>query len=87
MDSSEGGSPVELEASQINHSASVWAITELGYDIVDWLSLSIGTSTRYPQLTPDSEYRTFFFNRYTAFYFNISIPVDQFVAQVQRWVD
>jgi len=75
----------EVGASRVNHRASTWAIFDVSYDLLDWLWLSVGTSTYYPQLTPDSSYRGPFFNRYTTFYFDVTLPVDRFVSQVQSW--
>jgi len=74
-----------LGPSAVTHTAATWAIFDLSYDVLDWLSLSIGTSTYYGQLATDSSYRTPIFNRYTNFFFDVTIPVDQFVAQVKSW--
>ena len=76
---------VEVEASDVNHRAAVWGIIDVSYDLLDWLWLSAGVSTYHPQLTPDSGIRAPFLNRYTAFYFDVTIPVDQFVDQVRTW--
>lgn len=81
----ENGPTVELGESNVNHRASAWMIFDLSYDVLKWLSLSAGVSTYYPQLAPDSTYRAPVFNRFTAFYFDVAIPVDAFVAQVQEW--
>lgn len=80
-----GGTTETLPGSKINHKASTWFILDVTYDVLDWLSLSIGTSTFYSQLRPDSSYNVPFFNRYTNFYFDITIPVDRFISQVQTW--
>jgi hypothetical protein len=89
----DGGSyPVEyapevaVGESEINHRASVWGIIDVSYDLFAWLWLSVGVSTYHPQLTPDSNIRAPFLNRYTAFYLDVTLPVDQFVNQVQSWV-
>lgn len=79
------GSVFAVEESAVNHRASLWAIFDVTYDLVDWLSLSVGTSTYHPQLAPDSSYYGPFFNRYTNFYFTVTIPVDAFIDQVQSW--
>ena len=75
---------VELSESGVNHRASTWVIVDVSYDVLDWLSLSLGVSTYYPQLRSNSTYYGPF-NRYTTFYFDVAVPVDAFVAQVQRW--
>ena len=52
----------------------------------DWLSLSLGLSTFHPQLLPDSSgYYGPFFNRYATAYFDVAIPIDKAVDQVQSW--
>jgi hypothetical protein len=79
------GSAFAVEESAVNHRASLWAIFDVSYDVMDWLSLSVGTSTYHPQLSPDSSYYGPFFNRYTNFYFDVTIPIDAFVEQVQTW--
>ena len=68
-------------------SASVWGLIDVSYDVLDWLWLSAGISSYHPQLELDSDgYRTPFFNRFTMFYFDVTVPVDRFVSQVQSWV-
>jgi hypothetical protein len=81
----ETGSSVELGASDVNNRAALWGIIDVSYDLLSWLWLSAGVSTYHPQLTPDSNYRAPFINRYTAFYFDVAIPVDRFVDQVRSW--
>jgi hypothetical protein len=76
---------VHVDGTDMNHRASTWAIFDLSYDLLDWLWLSAGVSTYYPQLAPDSTYRTPMFNRYTTFYFDVTLPVDRFVSQVRSW--
>jgi hypothetical protein len=77
---------VALGESEINHRAAVWGIIDVSYDLFDWLWLSLGISTYNPQLTPDSKVRAPFVNRYTAFYLDVTLPVDAFVNQVRTWV-
>ena len=79
------GVPATAEATKINHSASTWFVLGANYDLFDWILLSAGVSTFHPQLDPESDYRAPFFNRYTAFYLSMAVPVDKFVAQVQSW--
>ena len=79
------GKPVELPASKINHRGSLWGIFSVAYEVLPWMELSVGTSTFYSQLAPDSTYEAFFFNRFTNFTFDVAIPIDKFVAQVQDW--
>ena len=81
----DSGSTVDLPASEINHRGSLWGILSVSYEVLPWMELSLGTSTFYGQLAQDSTYRGFFFNRYTNFTFDVSIPIDKFVAQVQDW--
>ncbi len=71
--------------TKINHDASTWFVLGANYDLFEWISLSAGVSTFHPQLDNESDYRTPFFNRYTAFYLSMAVPVDKFVAQVQSW--
>jgi hypothetical protein len=79
------GISVDLPSSDIDSRASAWGIFDVSYDLLDWLWLSAGTSTLYAQLQPDSSLRTPFFNRATNFYFDVTIPIDIFVNQVQSW--
>ncbi len=80
-----GNPSVAIGDSEINHRGSLWGIFSIDYDVLPWMSLSVGTSTFYNQLGSDSSYRGFFFNRYTNFTFDVTIPIDKFVAQVQDW--
>ena len=80
-----GGATETIPGSRINHKASTWFVFDLTYDLFDWLSLSAGTSTFYAQLNPNSSYNVPFFNRYTNFYIDVTIPVDKFIDQVQTW--
>jgi hypothetical protein len=82
----EGGT-VSIEESRINHRVAHWAIFDISYDLLDWLWLSAGTSTYYAVLAPDSTFRTPFFNRATNVYFDVTIPIDPMVRQVQSWVN
>jgi hypothetical protein len=84
--STGAGPDVTVGESQINHRASVWGIMDVSYDVFDWLWLSTGISTFHGQLTPDSNIRAPFFNRFTAFYFDVTLPIDPFVKRVQGWV-
>lgn len=79
------GSNSMVGDSRINHRAATWVIFDVSYDLLEWLWLSLGTSTFYSQLTPDSNYRTPLFNRYTTFYLDVTLPVDRFVNQVRSW--
>lgn len=79
------GTEVPLEESRVNHRGSTWAIFDLSYDLLDWLWLSLGVSTYYPHLAPNSSYYSPFLNRYTAFYLDVTVPVDRFVDQVRGW--
>ncbi|MCC6746666.1 MAG: hypothetical protein IT371_03345 [Deltaproteobacteria bacterium] len=80
-----GGVVVTLPASEVNHKAALWAVFDVSYEVMSWLSLSLGASTYHPQLAPDSSYYTPFFNRHTTFYFDMTIPIDGFVDQVKAW--
>jgi len=80
-----GMDPITMNETKVNHSAALWFILDVNYDLYDWLSLSAGISTYHPQLDPESDYYAPFFNRFTAFYFDVTIPVDKFVSQVQTW--
>ena len=57
-------------------------VLALGYDILPWLGVAVGTSTFNPQLTPSSDYRAPFFNRYTNFFIDINITVDELVQSI-----
>jgi hypothetical protein len=80
------GSPIYVDGSHMNHRAAIWSIFDVTYEALDWLELSLGVSTFHPQLTPDSNIRAPFINRYTAFYLDVAVPVDRFVSQVQTWI-
>lgn len=74
-----GDCKVEGDKYNTDMRASIWYIFEVGYSVLPWLSLALGTSTLNPQLTPSSEYRAPFFNRYTVVYFDITITFDKLV--------
>jgi len=80
-----GGGIVSLDETRINHRASTWFILDVSYDLFEWLSLSAGVSTFHPQLDNESKLYPPFFNRFTAFFFDVNVPVDKFVSQVQTW--
>jgi hypothetical protein len=79
------GPTVTLPESEINHRAATMAGVELGYDLLDYLSLSLGASSFHGQLAPDSKIRFPFINRNTTIYLDLTVPVDKFVNQVQTW--
>ena len=66
-----------------NRRSSIWYLVEVSYSPLPWLGLALGTSTFNPQLTPSSEYRAPFFNRYTQVYFDISLTIDQLVQSIR----
>jgi hypothetical protein len=82
---SGSGASLAVDESRINHRALLWAIFDISYDVLDWLTLSVGTSTYHAELAPDSTYYAPFFNRFTNFYFDVTIPIDAFVEQIQSW--
>jgi hypothetical protein len=81
----DSGAEIELSSSDVNHRAAVWALIDVSYDLLDWLWLSAGVSTYHPQLAPDSSIRAPILNRYTAFYLDVTVPIDRFVGQVRSW--
>jgi hypothetical protein len=85
VDVGNGAPPVVLGPTTMNHTAKAWFVMSLDYDVFDWLSLSVGTSTYYGQLNVNSSYETPIWNRYTNFNISMTIPVDKFVEQVQSW--
>jgi hypothetical protein len=76
--------PIEPAETNTDLRVSLWYIVEIGYDILPWLNVAVGTSTFNPQLTPDSEYRAPFFNRYTNIYLDININADELVRSIMR---
>lgn len=82
----DGNTRVVLGESSMNHRGSNVSQLDLTYETFDWLYLSLGVLSLAPHLKPDSDgYYAPFFNRYSTFYFNVTIPVDRMVAQVQTW--
>jgi hypothetical protein len=58
------------------HSGYMWYIFELGYDILPFFTVAVGSSTYNPMLNPESEYYPPFFNRYTNLYLDFAIDLD-----------
>ncbi len=59
-----------------SHRGYMWYLFEIGYDVLPYLTLALGTSTYNPMLSPESEYYAPFFNRYTNIYFDVAIDID-----------
>lgn len=81
--SDPNGCPVEEDPFNTNRRSSIWYLVELSYSPLPWLGLSLGTSTFNPQLTPESDYRSPFFNRFTQVYFDVSLTIDQLVQSIR----
>lgn len=80
----EGAPSVEMAEAEVSHRAATWLMVDVSYSVLNWLSLSLGVSNYYPQLRANSTYYAPF-NRYSVFYFDVAVPIDAFVAQVQSW--
>lgn len=64
-----GGSYEVRESSQnSNHSGLMQYVFEIGYDVLPFMSIGLGSNTYNPMLAPKSEYYAPFFNRYTTLY-------------------
>jgi hypothetical protein len=66
-----------------NHQASIWFVVDYTIELTQYLALSVGASTLWPQLAPDSTYRTPLFNRYTTVYLDLSLDIERLVAAVR----
>jgi hypothetical protein len=71
-------------ADPTTHRPSIWYVVDLGVEITDFLSASVGASTLSHQLAPDATYRTPFFNRNTNLYVDLSLDVERFVALFRK---
>ena len=78
------GCVIDSDPNNTNRRSNIWYIVELSYSPVPWLGLALGTSTYNPQLTPGSEYRAPFFNRFTNVYFDISVTIDELVNSIRN---
>jgi hypothetical protein len=85
VDVGNGAPPLVLGPTTMNHTAKAWFMMTIAYEVLDWMSLSAGTSTYYGQLNVNSSYETPIWNRYTNLFVWMTIPVDKFVDQVQSW--
>jgi hypothetical protein len=63
--------------------ASIAYLVDVSYDVQPWLNLSVGLSTRSPQLNGESEYEIPFFNRYSKVYLNLTVSVDAAVEAIR----
>jgi hypothetical protein len=81
-----GGQPVTVDHidDPQRHQAAIWFVLDYTIELTDYLSASLGFSTFWPQLRPDSTYRTPFFNRYTNVYVDLSLDLERLVAAVRR---
>ena len=82
----EHGNPLEVMDGDDpqNHRAAIGFVLDLGLKITDYLGLSVGAMTMWPQLAPDSTYRQPFFNRYTNIYVDLSLDLERLVAAFRR---
>lgn len=76
---------VEIPESELNtnRQSSIWYVIEVGYQVTPWIGLALGASTLNAQLTPDSEYRAPFFNRFTQVYFDVNLSIDGIVNAIR----
>ena len=56
----------------------------LAFQPIPSLGITVGASTTYPQLAPDSSYRTPVFNRFTEIYLDLTLDVAGLVSQIQE---
>lgn len=75
--------PVEHIDDPQNHRALIWFILDYTIELTPYLALSVGASTLWPQLAPDSTYRTPLFNRYTNVYLDLALDIERLVAAVR----
>jgi hypothetical protein len=80
-----GGQEVVVDhiADPQNHQASIWFVLDYTIELTPYLALSVGASTLWPQLAPDSTYRTPLFNRYTNVYLDLALDIERLVAAVR----
>lgn len=74
-----------IGASPVDHRAAIWSSLDFTYIAKRWLFLSAGISTFHSQLTPESNYRVPLINRFTNFYFDVTIPIAPFIEKVGEW--
>ena len=79
------GSTLTVPGTEVDMSVATFSIFDITYGVLPWLNLSAGVATFSNTLAQDSSYRFPLFNQNTNFYFDISIPIDKFVEQVQSW--
>jgi hypothetical protein len=75
---------VTLPSSGKRHQGLMWYVFDIGYDILPYLTVSVGTSTYNPMLNPESEYYPPFFNRYTNLYLDIALDMDGMINAIVK---
>ncbi len=75
---------VSLPSSGKRHQGLMWYVFDIGYDILPYLTVSVGTSTYNPMLNPESEYYPPFFNRYTNLYLDIALDMDGMINAIVK---
>lgn len=78
------GGTITVPTSGKRHSGLMWYIFEVGYDIMPYLTLSIGSSTYNPMLNPESEYYPPFFNRFTNLYLDVGLDLDGIINAIVK---
>jgi len=78
-----GGSyTVEESSKNTNHSGLMQYVFELGYDVLPFMTIALGTNTYNPMLAPNSRYYAPFFNRYTNIYLDFVLYPEVIASNV-----
>lgn len=83
------GGTYEVPESDDNtdHRGAMTYMVEVGYDVLDWMTVALGASTVTEQLADDGSLRAPFFNRFTSMYLDLSFAIDGIVTAIQGMGD
>jgi hypothetical protein len=80
-----GGTYTVEESSQnTDHKGLMQYVVEIGYDVLPFMSIGLGSNTYNPMLSPRSEYYAPFFNRYTNVYLDFTIYPEVIVTNLAK---
>ena len=77
------GEPVMGDDKDVSVRRAQWFTASIGYDVLDYLTVSLGASTVYGDLSPDGKYRTPFFNRNTQLSLGLALAIDPLIGKFQ----
>jgi hypothetical protein len=80
-----GGSYTVQESSKnTDHQGLMQYVVEVGYDVLPFMTIGLGSSTYNPMLAPNSQYYAPFFNRYTNIYLDFVVYPEVIVSNLSK---